>query len=738
MYTSVRSLTLPVLIFASLFIPATPALGQNAEDGLFVTVRNPISSDVVQQVRNQVDQRLNKEGRPLRVVVFDFNPDDKDVTNANFGTCYELADYIDQLRARTTTVAFVHGKATGHTVLPILACKELVMSKSGAVGSVLTDSVRTVKDIEQKAYEKFAGDRKAQWAAIRKMFDPSVELAVGAVKPGTAFPAGVKVAYIDKSNAAERALVAAIEDVAFAPPGQVALYTAEQARKLELSIRNAESRQELAELYSLPPSVTQEDVLQGRSPEPYRYTLTGEVDGAMKESMNRILRDLKRKKGNVLILTLECSGGDLGVARALADDLRAAGTGDDAIQIIAYIPESAPDSATFVAFGCHNIVMSKRKDTADPDRPNDYQEATLGDFERFIKENRPGTVDAHRKSLKELAEGRGVPGIGILVDGMFDRDLVIVQAARSNQATHRRLMSQAEFDADKENWNLIRQIKPQGQLLKLTATMAEELGVARYTVENQDPAAVYTLYGLDPSRVKEVTPGWLDRFAEFLRLPVVTVLLVVIGFTGLILELKVPGLTVPGIIAALCFILVFWSQSRFSGEMFVLALLLFILGLALVGLEIFVLPGFGAPGIFGIMCMLAGLGLVTFERVPQTSDEWGLLGVKVSQYMFGMIGAFGLAFIIAKFLPKVPYANRLMLAPPTSAEGVAEAVLPGAEEAASLLGAIGTTNTPLRPAGVVRFGDKFIDVVSDGGFISAGTRVQVIAVEGVRIVVKEV
>jgi membrane-bound ClpP family serine protease len=158
----------------------------------------------------------------------------------------------------------------------------------------------------------------------------------------------------------------------------------------------------------------------------------------------------------------------------------------------------------------------------------------------------------------------------------------------------------------------------------------------------------------------------------------------------------------------------------------------------LVGLEIFVLPGFGAPGIFGIMCMLAGLGLVTFERVPQTSDEWGLLGVKVSQYMFGMIGAFGLAFIIAKFLPRVPYANRLMLAPPTSAEGAVDTLLPGAEEAAGLLGAIGTTNTPLRPAGVVRFGDKFIDVVSDGGFIAAGTRVQVIAVEGVRIVVKEV
>jgi membrane protein implicated in regulation of membrane protease activity len=136
--------------------------------------------------------------------------------------------------------------------------------------------------------------------------------------------------------------------------------------------------------------------------------------------------------------------------------------------------------------------------------------------------------------------------------------------------------------------------------------------------------------------------------------------------------------------------------------------------------------------------MLAGLGLVTFDKIPQTSQEWGGLGKKVSQYLMGMIGAFVLAFVIARFLPKVPYANRLMLGAPADKPDAAEPALPGASEAASLLGAIGTTNTPLRPAGVVRFGDKFVDVVSDGAFIPAGTRVQVFAVEGTRIVVKEV
>jgi membrane-bound serine protease (ClpP class) len=63
---------------------------------------------------------------------------------------------------------------------------------------------------------------------------------------------------------------------------------------------------------------------------------------------------------------------------------------------------------------------------------------------------------------------------------------------------------------------------------------------------------------------------------------------------------------------------------------------------------------------------------------------------------------------------------------------------PAHAELAALLGAIGVAATPLRPAGKTQFGDAFVDVVADGGYIPPGTRVQVIEVEGNRVVVKEV
>jgi membrane-bound ClpP family serine protease len=299
-------------------------------------------------------------------------------------------------------------------------------------------------------------------------------------------------------------------------------------------------------------------------------------------------------------------------------------------------------------------------------------------------------------------------------------------------------MTRADFESEKKTgaWaDAPPVVKPKNVPFQLTATQASELGLARFVVPSRDVKDVCAIYGI--SDAKDPDPGWVDRFAEFLRIPAVTIILVMVGFIGLILELKVPGLTVPGILAALCFILVFWSQSRYD-TIFVLAILLFILGLVLLALEIFVLPGFGVCGICGVGLMLSGLGLVTLEKVPTNMSEGVALALRMSYFLFALIGAIVAAFVVARFLPQVPGANRLLLAPPTEQPNASEPALPGASEALGLLGAIGASTTPLRPAGVVRFGDKFVDVVSDGGFIAAGTRVQVIAVEGTRIVVKEV
>src|SRR5262249_51997263 len=155
-----------------------------------------------------------------------------------------------------------------------------------------------------------------------------------------------------------------------------------------------------------------------------------------------------------------------------------------------------------------------------------------------------------------------------------------------------RLITEEELEKDKkgeQRWANRGLVKPPGSFLKLKADQAKELGVAQELVT--DLPALYAHYGI--KQVSEVGPDWLNNFASFLRHPIMAVFLVMVGICCLILELKMPGVSFPGIIAALCFVLYFWAHSQLSGEITMLAILLFVLGLILLGLEIFVLPGFG-------------------------------------------------------------------------------------------------------------------------------------------------
>jgi membrane-bound ClpP family serine protease len=731
----VSHLALAVVVALGLAFPAAAP----AADGIVVPVASPITTDVVTRVKRTVDDALKRVDHRPSVVIFDFNPSGKDAASPEFGACGDFAIHIQGM-TDVRTVAYVHRKASGHTVLPILACNEIVVGPQAMLGEIVATGeplhsthVNVYKDLITKL-------RPAHWALVRKMADANAQ-----VRKGKNDGADWYVDQLQKGEFPRKLELTNTAPLKEAPDGVVGLFNADQLRELGLSSRKVDSQQDLLDAFGLSAAALRtNDPLGGKAPVAFRYVLQGQIDGGTKEAVGRVVGDVVRQKGNVLFLQLECAGGDLQAARELADDLRKR-QADDNVLIVAFVPDKAPDTAAVIALGCTEIVMSKRKDAASAGEEG-AAEAEFGDFEQALGKGAATNVDFFLASLRELLSEQGYPPI--LADGMLKRDVEIVRVQRKDNRNVRRLMSSVELEDEKakgpaSEWVYQSTVKSKGQLLKLSASKAEEYGLVRHTVDTRNTDELYAKYGIEPGKVKDASPAWLDKFATFLRIPAVTVLLVVIGFTGLILELKVPGTAVPGIIAALCFILVFWAHTQFSGQVAVLAGLLFILGLVLILLEVFVLPGFGAPGVIGVLLMLASLALVTLGTpgggIPETSEEWGRFGAKIAQYLVAMLVAVGAALLIARYLPNIPYANRLMLTPPTDKpESELESVLPGAALAASLLGAVGTTVTPMRPAGTVRFGDQFIDVVTEGGFIPSGARVQVVEVEGTRIVVKEV
>src|SRR5262249_15331973 len=232
----------------------------------------------------------------------------------------------------------------------------------------------------------------------------------------------------------------------------------------------------------------------------------------------------------------------------------------------------------------------------------------------------------------------------------------------------------------------LRLVKPfhkldENHYLTLTASQAADLGVAQLA---RDFNELCEVEGLDRARVKRPEADWLDGLADFLRDPWTSVVLVMIGIACLMLELKMPGVGLPGVISAICFVLFFWAHSQLNGQITWLAILLFVLGLVLIALEVFVLPGFGVCGVSGILLVLAGLGLVAYGDWPRSGPEWVRFGHKIYPFGISMLGALALVFLVARYLPHIPVLNRLMLKQADEAGEVAVADLPGHAEMAAL------------------------------------------------------
>ncbi len=701
-----------------------------AAEGLVVSVPSPLTAEAVARIKGRLQAAKERPDRRPDVVVFDFNPLDKDAASADYGTCGDLAEFI-ATQHDLSTVAYVHAKTTGHLALPVLACKQLVCGPQAALGEVVAAGDAPLTGYKANAYLEIVGKvRPSHLAVARKLFDKDVSLRKGK-KAGADWYVDAR----DRPKFADQGVEltdnAQLSDV---PDGRVGMLNLRALKDTGLSNQTVDGKPALLDALGLAPTALRDDPLGGRAALPFRLTVSGKVDTGLRESVARQVREIVKQQGNQIFLFLECGGGDLAAARELADELRQIQNptgGEEAVQVIAVVLDRAPDTAAVIALGCSEIVLSKRMDV-----PNGG-EAVFGDFEAILKQ--PGQNPQFlAASLKELAESQGYPPL--LAEGMVNRDLEIVRAHPKANRSARRLMTRADYEAEKDKLVLDVEVKPKGQYFKLTATQAVDLGLARTLVDTRDPDAVFAKFGTDPAKVRSATPAWLDRFGNYLRLPAITFLLVVVGFTGLLLELKVPGVTVPGIVAALCFGLVFWAHA-FSGQVAVLAGFLFLLGVVLVLIEVFLLPGFGAAGVTGIVCMLGALAILTVggaNGLPSTTDGWLTIGGRAAQYLLAMVGSVVVAFTLARFLPSIPYANRLVLPPPADRATDSEPDLPGVAAAAALLGAVGTSVTILRPAGTVQFGDGYVDVVTEGGFIPAGARVQVVEVEGTRIVVKEV
>jgi membrane-bound serine protease (ClpP class) len=359
------------------------------------------------------------------------------------------------------------------------------------------------------------------------------------------------------------------------------------------------------------------------------------------------------------------------------------------------------------------------------------------------------TVSAVRAQMAALAERTGHP-VGIAL-AMVDMDTELWEVSiggetRALTAGEIEVLENAAGNETPDTPSSIerrREISSKGKLLSLTAGEALRYGLAKGLAGSREEL----MSGLGVSgEAGESIPSIADDIITFLTSGPVQAILIVLGLVMIFLELNTPGFGIPGVAAVIAFAVVFGSGALL-GRVGSLEIVLFLAGIALLAVELFVIPGFGFIGISGFL--LIGLSLLFSMQdfvIPRFDWEWNLLGRNALVVFAGLVAAVTGIAVIALLGPKIRLFDRLTLK--TQITGTAggpdpetAAAAPAREEAedyAALTGKIGVADSVLRPSGRAVFDNKVYAVEADGEFIERGRGIVVTKVRGSRITVKRV
>jgi membrane-bound serine protease (ClpP class) len=412
----------------------------------------------------------------------------------------------------------------------------------------------------------------------------------------------------------------------------------------------------------------------------YRVPVTGVVELGMAPFIERSLEEAAAQGMRAVILDMDTPGGRVDAAERIADAIS-----DASVPVYTLVNRRAFSAGALIALSTQGIYM----------RPGSVIGAATpvdGTGETAPEK----IVSAMRSEMRALAEARGLDPT--IAEAMVDPDIEI------------------------------EGIDDAGKLLTLTTEEAVRVG---YATAVEDMPELLELLGAQGAQVVTSEPNWAEGVVRFFSNPVVAPFLLTLGFLGLITEIKTAGFGLAGVAGLL-------SLSLFFGSHLIVGLagwediIIFGVGLALLGVEVFLIPGFGLFGILGAVGMLAGLYLSLMGSLP-TSADFTRAGLVLTTTLLLIVVT---AWVMIRSLPgssRLAKSGIFLLQRTDRAIGYESA-----EPRRDQIGVAGKAITDLRPSGTGLFGDERIDVVSESEWITEGTPIRIVSAEGYRHVVRAI
>jgi membrane-bound serine protease (ClpP class) len=446
----------------------------------------------------------------------------------------------------------------------------------------------------------------------------------------------------------------------------------------------------------------------------------GGISQALSEAIKRNITRAEEEGVPIFILELNTPGGTIEASTDLADFIFQR----ENIEVIAYIHTQALSGGTMLALACKEIYIDATIGEMGNVQPISTGGAALPEKIQTVVRERMLSYARERGYSEALVKAMVSPGV----------EVFLVETADDPRPVY---MTGSQYDSlseeEKEAVVTKKLIVPVGELLTMRGAKAVEYGFARQGVRSTQ--ALLDLLEIERGGTQRLflTAGekalaWLDMFSP---------MLIIGGVVLLFLEIQHPGFGLPGILGLGCFVaffLVKWTLHY--ARLF--ELILFLIGLALLMIEVFIIPGFGLAGVAGIGLIFVSL-LLMFQEfgLPSSPRETTAFETNLLKVTGSLAGAMVAIGILLRFLPSMPGLRRMVLQQNMGAANVGEMMERRTPGLAQMVGEVGTAVTTLRPAGRAEFGDHLLDVMTEGEFIEKGTRVQIQQVAGNQVVVRE-
>jgi membrane-bound serine protease (ClpP class) len=466
----------------------------------------------------------------------------------------------------------------------------------------------------------------------------------------------------------------------------------------------------------------------------------GMIDDGLFESIKRRTRIARDKGAEYLFYEFQTYGGLVSSADGISKYFLDAGK---EAHTVAYITTEAISAGAMISVHCQDIIMLENSTIGD------CAPVVLVPSQKLEGVEREKTESFIRGIFDRAAKANGYPEA--LLRSMVTMQIEVYRV-KNIKTGEDEYFEKDELPKDPNKYDLDNKklAVRDDQLLTLIATDALEYGIARAVVKDLGGALEFlakrdgVTFADEPMMLK---PSWSEQMVRWLNSPAVMSVLIMLALLGVYVEFNTPGVGLPGLVAAICFAIIIGSKYLHGLANWV-EVAIFLLGVILLMVEIFILPGFGIAGFSGIVCIFAGLFGMLIKNAPdelpwpRDALAWkdftdGIIGLSA-----GFVGFVVLAWLLAKYLPRMQFLSGLILLPATAKLGTEMEVnlttLPESKTIGVNVGDVGKVKSKLRPTGKVQFGDAVVDVVAEGEFLEVGTAVEIIEIRGNRVVVKAV